>query len=156
MNPAPDWREALAALAPAYARRAAELDESDEFVAQNIAELKASGLLGAAVPAELGGQGLLALSDLCEMLQHADWVASSSGAQPEPATTNKSMISRTLVARGVLATVDAAMNVAGGAAFFRAHGLERLFRNAQGARYHPLQEGLQKALAARCALGLEI
>jgi acyl-CoA dehydrogenase len=48
------------------------------------------------------------------------------------------------------------MNVAGGAAFFRAHGLERLFRDAQGARYHPLQEGLQKRVSARCALGLEI
>jgi len=66
------------------------------------------------------------------------------------------MIDRTLAARGVLGAVDAAMNVAGGAAFFRVNGLERLFRDAQGARYHPLQEGLQKTLTARHALGLEI
>ena len=65
------------------------------------------------------------------------------------------MIHRTLTARGVLGTVDAGMDVAGGAAFFRSNGLERLFRDAQGARYHPLQEGLQKALSARHALGLE-
>ena len=45
---------------------------------------------------------------------------------------------------------------AGGAAFFRANGLERLFRDAQGARFHPLQEGLQKTLTARVALGLEV
>jgi hypothetical protein len=32
---------------------------------------------------------------------------------------------------------------------------ERLFRDAQGARYHPLQEGLQKDFTARFALGLE-
>jgi alkylation response protein AidB-like acyl-CoA dehydrogenase len=89
-------------------------------------------------------------------IAHADWVTFSSGAQPGTAATNKSMINRTLVARGVLGTVDAAMEVAGGAAFFRANGLERLFRDAQGARYHPLQEGLQKALSARVALGLEI
>jgi alkylation response protein AidB-like acyl-CoA dehydrogenase len=87
---------------------------------------------------------------------HADWVAFAKGAQPGPETTAKSMISRTLVTRAVLATVDAAMDVAGGAAFFRVNGLERLFRDAQGARYHPLQEGLQKALAARAALGMEI
>jgi len=87
---------------------------------------------------------------------HADWVAFSSVAQPGPAATSKSMIDRTLVARGVLGTVDAAMEVAGGAGFFRANGLERLFRDAQGARFHPLQEGLQKALSARVALGLEI
>ena len=55
----------------------------------------------------------------------------------------------------MLGTVDAGMDVAGGAAFFRSNGLERLFRDAQGARYHPLQEGLQKALSARHALGLE-
>jgi alkylation response protein AidB-like acyl-CoA dehydrogenase len=87
---------------------------------------------------------------------HADWVAFSSAAQPGPAATSKSMIDRTLVARGVLGTVDAAMEVAGGAGYFRANGLERLFRDAQGARFHPLQEGLQKALSARVALGLEI
>jgi alkylation response protein AidB-like acyl-CoA dehydrogenase len=87
---------------------------------------------------------------------HAGWVAFCKDAQPGPAITAKSMIHRTLVARGVLGTADAAMDVAGGAAFFRANGLERLFRDAQGARYHPLQEGLQKSLSARVALGLEI
>ena len=87
---------------------------------------------------------------------HAHWVALIDGVQAGPESTSKAMIDRTLVARGVLGTADAAMNVAGGAAFFRANGLERLFRDAQGARYHPLQEGLQKTLSARFALGLEI
>ena len=87
---------------------------------------------------------------------HAAWVAFCQDAQPGTATTGKSMIYRTLVARGVLGTADAAMDVAGGAAYFRANGLERFFRDAQGARYHPLQEGLQKSLSARVALGIEI
>jgi alkylation response protein AidB-like acyl-CoA dehydrogenase len=65
-------------------------------------------------------------------------------------------VRRTLVARAVLGTVDTAMNVAGGAAFFRANGLERLFRDAQGARYHPMPEGLQKALTGKLALGQPI
>jgi alkylation response protein AidB-like acyl-CoA dehydrogenase len=89
-------------------------------------------------------------------MAHAHWVSLLEGAQPGPELTSKAMIDRTLVARGVLGTADAAMDVAGGAAFFRANGLERLFRDAQGARYHPLQEGLQKALSARYALGMEI
>ena len=88
-------------------------------------------------------------------IAHASWVRFCKEAQPGPATTSKSMVHKTLTARGVLGTVDAAMDVAGGAAFFRANGLERLFRDAQGARYHPLQEGLQKALSARHALGME-
>ena len=89
-------------------------------------------------------------------MAHAHWVSLLDGAQPGPESTSKAMIDRTLTARGVLGAVDAAMDVAGGAAFFRANGLERLFRDAQGARYHPLQEGLQKTLSARFALGLEI
>lgn len=88
-------------------------------------------------------------------LAHADWIACAMAGKPGRESTNRSMIDRTLVARGVLGTVEAAMEVAGGAAFFRRHGLEQLFRDAQGARFHPLQEGPQKAFAARNALGLE-
>ena len=89
-------------------------------------------------------------------LAWADWVACAAAARPGRESTNRSMIDRTLMARGILGTVDAAMNAAGGAAFYRAHGLEQLFRDAQGARFHPLQEGPQKQFAARTALGLEI
>ncbi len=88
-------------------------------------------------------------------VMHADWVAFCAAAQPSPETTSRSMTRRTLVSRAVLATVNAAMDVAGGAAFFRANGLERLFRDAQGARYHPMQEGAQRSLAGKAALGIE-
>ncbi len=87
---------------------------------------------------------------------HADWIALSAAGKPGPETTSQSMTRRTLVARSVLAAASAAMDVAGGAAFFRANGLERLFRDVQGARYHPMHEGAQRTLAARTALGLEI
>lgn len=86
---------------------------------------------------------------------HASWTAFGAASQPSLAATSRSVIFRTLVGRAVLATVEAAMNVAGGASFFRANGIERLFRDAQGARYHPLQEGLQKVVTARAALGIE-
>jgi alkylation response protein AidB-like acyl-CoA dehydrogenase len=89
-------------------------------------------------------------------LAHADWIACAAAGKPGRESTARSMAARTLVARGVLGTVEAAMNAAGGAAFFRRHGLEQLFRDAQGARFHPLQEGPQKALAGRVALGLEL
>ena len=104
----------------------------------------------------LGAVGEMENQLAAARIAHAHWVALGAGAQPGPDTTSKAMIDRTLVARGVLSTVDAGMNVAGGAAFFRANGLERLFRDAQGARYHPLQEGLQKVLSARHVLGLEM
>ena len=64
------------------------------------------------------------------------------------------MIGRTLVARGVLKTVELAMEAAGGGAFYRSAGMERLFRDAQACRYHPLQEGAQRNFAGRLALAL--
>jgi alkylation response protein AidB-like acyl-CoA dehydrogenase len=88
-------------------------------------------------------------------LAHADWIACSAAGKPGRETTSRVMTDRTLTARGVLGTVEAAMNVAGGAAFYRRHGLEQLFRDAQGARFHPLQEGPQRNFTARLALGLE-
>ena len=48
------------------------------------------------------------------------------------------------------------MEVAGGSAFYRDNQLERLFRDVQAARYHPLHDGPQRELAARMALGLDI
>jgi alkylation response protein AidB-like acyl-CoA dehydrogenase len=109
-------------------------------------------------PGELLQQEIGEMENQLAMAQlaHADWMACAAAGKPGRESTNRSMINRTLVARGVLGTVDAAMNVAGGAAFYRRFGLEQLFRDAQGARFHPLQEGPQKAFAARCALGLEL
>jgi len=75
---------------------------------------------------------------------------------PGPDTTSRAMIRRTLVAQATIDTVERAMEVAGGAAFYRKTGLERAFRDIQGARYHPLQEGPQLALTGRVALGLDI
>ena len=48
------------------------------------------------------------------------------------------------------------MEVVGGASFFRSTGLERLFRDVQGARFHPLTEKRQLEFTGRIALGLDI
>ncbi|RDJ27832.1 acyl-CoA dehydrogenase [Bosea caraganae] len=73
---------------------------------------------------------------------------------PSAETVNEVMIGRTLVARHAIATVDLAMELAGGASFYRETGLERLFRDIQGARFHPLQAGPQSRYAGAMALGL--
>ncbi len=86
----------------------------------------------------------------------ADMIANAVESAPGPETTNRTFIGRTLAARGAIRAVEKAMEVAGGAAMYRAFGLERLFRDVQGARYHPLQEKPQLRLAGRVALGLDI
>lgn len=83
-------------------------------------------------------------------------VAFSETATPGPETTNTVFMYRSLIARSALRTVDLAMDVAGGAAYFRRVGLERLFRDVQGARFHPLTDSAQRLLAGRTALGLSI
>jgi alkylation response protein AidB-like acyl-CoA dehydrogenase len=73
-----------------------------------------------------------------------------------PDTTNAMLVARTLAGRAAIRTVDKALEVAGGAGFYRALGLERLFRDVQGARYHPLQEKPQALFTGRFALGLDV
>jgi len=47
---------------------------------------------------------------------------------------------KTNVANAAIRVVTKAMEIVGGEGFFRAFGLERLFRDIQAARYHPLPE----------------
>jgi len=89
-------------------------------------------------------------------IAHDSMVAFAETAQPSPETTNVIFTHRTLVARSAIKTVELAMSVAGGASYFKAMGLERLFRDIQGARFHPLTDGPQRRLAGRVALGLPI
>ncbi|MDB5452494.1 MAG: fadE16 [Caulobacteraceae bacterium] len=76
--------------------------------------------------------------------------------KPGPETTSRAMIGRTLAGQGAIRTVERAMEVAGGASFYRGIGLERAFRDVQAARFHPLQEKQQLRYAGRLALGLDI
>jgi indole-3-acetate monooxygenase len=70
---------------------------------------------------------------------------------PSAESVNEIMIGRSLVARHAIEVVELAMELAGGAGFYRAQGLERLFRDIQAARYHPLQSGPQARYAGAMA-----
>ncbi|MGH6962522.1 MAG: acyl-CoA dehydrogenase family protein, partial [Dongiaceae bacterium] len=83
-------------------------------------------------------------------------VETAATATPGPATTSAIFVGRTLAGQNAIRAVETAMEVAGGASFYRDAGLERLFRDVQGARFHPLQERPQQQLTGRLALGLDI
>jgi acyl-CoA dehydrogenase len=89
-------------------------------------------------------------------IAHASMVTIAAEQKPGPDTTNEIFIRRTLAGRSSLRTVEHAMEVAGGASFFRSLGLERLLRDVQGARFHPLTEKRQLDFTAKVALGLPI
>jgi alkylation response protein AidB-like acyl-CoA dehydrogenase len=52
-------------------------------------------------------------------------------------------------------TVSMALDAGGGAAYARGSGIDRLFRDVQGARYHPLSTERQEGFTGRIALGLD-
>jgi len=85
-----------------------------------------------------------------------DLICNAETAMPSPETTNRAVIARTLAGQGAIRTVERAMEVAGGASFYRRVGLERAFRDVQGARFHPLQDKAQLRYTGRLALGLDI
>ena len=68
---------------------------------------------------------------------------------------NAVLVRKTVVAEHVLATVEKALEAAGGAGFYRKAGLERLLRDAHGAQFHPLSGKRQHRFTGRVALGLD-
>lgn len=89
-------------------------------------------------------------------LAHRSMVEAVERNTPSTESVNDVMMGRSLVARHGLEVVDLAMELAGGSSFYREKGLERRFRDMQGARFHPLQAGPQAHYAGAMALGLPV
>jgi len=87
---------------------------------------------------------------------HRDLLDAAATEEPCEQATNRVMTGRAILARSAIRSVEKAMEVVGGASFFRDLGLERLFRDVQAARFHPLQAKAQLRYAGRIALGLNI
>ncbi len=75
--------------------------------------------------------------------------------EPAVETANDILTRKTIAAKAAIATVEKAMEITGGAGFFRGLGLERLLRDVHGARYHPLPEKAQQSFSGRLAMGLD-
>jgi alkylation response protein AidB-like acyl-CoA dehydrogenase len=89
-------------------------------------------------------------------IAHQHMIATVEKNAPSAQSVNEVMIGRSLVAEHAIKAVELALELAGGAGFYRANGLERRFRDIQGARFHPLQQGPQAAYTGSMALGLPI
>lgn len=83
-------------------------------------------------------------------------LAAAGRNAPSAVSVNEVMIGRQLAGRHAIASVEYAMELAGGVGFYRSAGLERKFRDVQAARYHPLTTGPQAEYAGCMALGLPI
>jgi acyl-CoA dehydrogenase len=89
-------------------------------------------------------------------LAHQAMVSLTATATPGPDTTSAMMCRRTIFGNAILRAGEKALELGGGAGFYRSAGLERCFRDLQGVRYHPLPEKGQTLLTGRLLLGLPV
>ena len=83
-----------------------------------------------------------------------DMIGIANNFDFEPVDQNGQAIlaRKTNVANACIGVVTKAMEIVGGQGFFRSFGLERLFRDVQAAKYHPLQEKDQHLLTGEFIL----
>jgi alkylation response protein AidB-like acyl-CoA dehydrogenase len=89
-------------------------------------------------------------------IAHASMVALTATQKPGAEATNAMACRRTIFVNAVTRAAEKAMEVGGGTSFYRSTGLERCFRDIQGARYHPIQEKAQTRFTGRLLLGLDL
>lgn len=89
-------------------------------------------------------------------LAHRAMVAVAEQGIADQSTVNEIMMGKAVVTENALVVAGLALEVAGGAGFYRSQGLERRFRDVQGARFHPMQQCQQAAYAGSMALGLPV
>lgn len=127
----------IAEAAAALARQEASKKSQDASLPYLVGEME-----NALVTAQMALQGMIELA--------ADYRFA-----PINETASAVLIRKTIAANAVLHTAEKALEVVGGAGFFRSLGLERLLRDAHGAIFHPLPEKRQLLFTGRLALGLD-
>jgi len=95
------------------------------------------------------------LADAQLALREMVGLANDYNFAPSLERSNKVYLCKTIVARSALRAVELAMEICGGGSFFRNAGIERLFRDIQGVRFHPWRERMQYVFSGRVALGLD-
>jgi acyl-CoA dehydrogenase len=107
-------------------------------------------------PETQAGIGALETDLMAARLAFQAMVEAGAHAPPGPDTTNHVMIARGLLERSALTVADRAMDLAGGTGFYRRSRLERLFRDIQASRYHPLKAPEQRRFTGRISLDLPV
>lgn len=75
--------------------------------------------------------------------------------EPSLENTNAILVRKSIASRAIIQTVEKALETAGGAAFYRKLGLERILRDVHASQFHPLPEKQQHRFTGRIAMGLD-
>ncbi|MGH9137139.1 MAG: acyl-CoA dehydrogenase family protein [Acidimicrobiales bacterium] len=92
---------------------------------------------------------------LCTSWWAMEGAVHDNGDDPEATAEafSRVMLAKRSVTTQALEVVDTAMELAGGASFFKTLPLEQAFRDVRGAKYHPFTPELTLVHAGRLALG---
>ena len=115
------------------AEKAAQL-AIDHVRRQKSAKPQIAGLIGAMNNELVAAE--IQLNDMLRIAENYEFEAVDKNGQDI-------LTRKTNVANAAIGVVTKAMEIAGGPGFYRSFGLERLFRDVQAARYHPLAESDQ-------------
>jgi acyl-CoA dehydrogenase len=100
--------------------------------------------------------GELETEIVAAQVAHASMVDLAERLKPGPEATVAMMCRRGVLVKALTRAAEKALELGGGAGFYRNAGLERCFRDLQAARYHPMPEKPQAQLAGRFVLGLDL
>lgn len=89
-------------------------------------------------------------------IAHDQMIRIAETEQAGPERASRAGIAHTLTAQAAVETMERAMELVGGSSFYRDLGLERAFRDVQGARFHQMPELPQMERSGRLALGMGI
>jgi acyl-CoA dehydrogenase len=85
----------------------------------------------------------------------ADMIGNADGV-PGVETTNRVFLGRSNFVSAATRMAGNALELTAAGGYMRAHPVERLFRDIQAARFHPLTSRAQRDFAGRVALGLDV
>lgn len=123
-----------------------------EAMKQRVLEILDGTRTGAAVAASLGemdNQLRIAQLAIDDMVRQVD----DGQVKPSMTTANRALTGKALISGAVREVGSKAMEAAGGRAYLRRTGLERLFRDLWAAEFHPIQSSRQREVSGRILLG---
>jgi alkylation response protein AidB-like acyl-CoA dehydrogenase len=146
----PSWSVTVTVAVPVFMAPYIGIAERAAALAREVVSRRAPDPVLFQSLGELGNALTVAQMAFREMIE----ITNNFDFAPKTEDADRMLIRKTIAAKAAIATVDKAVEVVGGAALFRNVGIERLWRDVQGAAFHPLPEKKQLVFSGRVALGL--
>jgi alkylation response protein AidB-like acyl-CoA dehydrogenase len=146
----PSWSVTVTVAAPTYTAPYIGIAERAAALAREAAGRRAPDPVLFQLLGEVGNALTIAQMAFREMIE----IANNFDFLPKEEDVSRTLTRKTIAANAAIATVNKSVELVGGTALFRNVGIERLWRDVQGAPFHPLPEKKQLVFSGRVALGL--